>query len=181
MSLGTPGASEIPTDAPLPRDAAGAAALRETLMADAEYTKAAASGDQAKWTTLGYLRWVASGNDPDRWGRPPEIVGDVRAQESDRAIQAAEQHGAVLDRNYDLTAAQKFEVLSRRPVYASEKTKAENEFEKCMRDVAFMERWRNGDRVARTTLFLLNAVKAAPLSRSEADTAAWDAAHPFKE
>jgi hypothetical protein len=180
MSLSTPGATEV-TDAPLPREPSAAAAMRETLMADAEYTKAAASGDQAKWSTLGYLRWVATGNDPDRWGRPPETTGDVNAQATDRAVQAAEQHAAVLDKNFDLTPRQQFEILARRPVYEHEKTKAANEFEKCLRDSAFMERWRNGDRVARTTLFLLNAVKAAPLSRSEQDTAAWDTAHPFKE
>jgi hypothetical protein len=180
MSESTPGATEI-LDAPLPRDAAGAAALRESLMSNAEYTKAAASGDQAKWSTLGYLRWVSSGGDPDRWGRPPEVVGDVHAQASDRAIQAAEQHAQVLDRHFDLTARQGFEILARRPVYQSEKDHAVNELEKKTRDVEYMQRWRNGDRVARTEIYLLNAIAAAPLSRSEADTAAWDAAYPFKE
>jgi hypothetical protein len=180
VSLSTPSASAIP-EPELPRDAAGAAAMREQLMADAEYTKAAASGDQAKWSTLGYLRWVASGQDPDRWGRPPEIVGDVRAQETDRAVRAAEEHERVLDRHFDITPRQKFEILSRRPVYQHEKDAAVNELEKRTRDVEYMQSWRNGGRRGRTEVYLLNAMAAAPLSRSEADTAAWDAAHPFKE
>jgi hypothetical protein len=134
MSESTPGATEI-ADAPLPTDRAAAEAMYTELTGNAEWMKDWRT-DQGKWSTLGYLRWTAAGNDPARWGRPPETTGDVRAQESDRAVRAAEEHAQVLDRNYDLTPRQRFEVLGRRPVYEHEKTQAANEFEKCMRDAA---------------------------------------------
>lgn len=167
-------------DAPLPRDAAGAAALRESLMSNAEWM-ANWKDDPAKWSTLGFLRWVSGGGDPDRWGRPPEVVGDVHAQADVRAVQAAEEHAAAIDKHFDLTPRQQFEILSRRPVFQREKDAAVNELQKKTRDVAYMQRWREGGRIERTEIYLLNAIKAAPVSKSEQDTLSWDAAHPFVE
>jgi hypothetical protein len=173
------GASQVLEPA-LPRDAAGAVAMRERLMADSEWVKSS-NTDESKRSLAGYLRWVAGGNDPDRWAKPPEVVGDVHAQASDRAVQAAEQHAAAINKQFDVTPRQQFEILSRRPVYQAEKDKAANDFEKNVRDAAYMQRWRDGDRVARTEMYLLNAIKAAPVARSVEDTAAWDAANPFTE
>jgi hypothetical protein len=161
MSDTTPGATEIDV---LPRDAASATAMRERLMADPEWLKSS-NTDESKRSLAGYLRWVAGGQDPDRWAKPPEVVGDVHAQASDRAVQAAEQHAKALDKQFDLTPRQQFEVLARRPVYQHEKDAAANELLKKTRDVEYMQRWRNGDRVAQTEIYLLNAVKAAPNSR----------------
>lgn len=80
------GASAVIDPAPLPTDPGEAQAMRERLMADAEYAKAAASGDKDKYTTLGYLRWVAAGNPAELWGAPPASPVDVRAQMSDRDL-----------------------------------------------------------------------------------------------
>ena len=63
MNDPTPGATAVDV---LPRDPAGAAALRESLTADAEYM-ANWKDDQGKQSTLAFLRWVSGGNDPDAW------------------------------------------------------------------------------------------------------------------
>jgi hypothetical protein len=81
----TPGASAIPSDLPLPRDAAGAATLREQLTSDAEWMKDWRT-DQGKYSTLGYLRWVEGGADPDAWGRAPATPDEVRSQMTDREL-----------------------------------------------------------------------------------------------
>ena len=178
MTETTPGVTAIAVDAPLPRDAAGAAALRELLTANAEYM-ANWKDDQGKQSTLAYLRWVGAGQDPDRWGKPPETDSDVYAQQGARGALLAEQHGEAIDQHFDLTAEQKHEVLARRPMLQSEKDYAAREMNKNLRDKAWLERRHQGDRVARTEEYLLNCIKSAPLARSQADIDAWIAAHPF--
>ena len=96
-------------------------------------------------------------------------------------MQSAEQHGEALDKRFDLTPRQKFEETMQRPIYRHEQDKARNDYEKNNRDVAYMERWRNGDRVARTEMYLLNSMLRRQLWRSQEECVAWDAAHPFKE
>ncbi len=69
----------------LPRDATAAATMRAQLTATPEYMKDWQT-NQTKQAELGYLRWVAAGHDPDKWGQPPASSDDIRAQMTDRDL-----------------------------------------------------------------------------------------------
>lgn len=108
----------------------------------------------------------------------PQTVADVYQAQGERGVAVAEAHADVIERNYDVTDRQLFEITMGRPVQQHEKVKAEIEMQKFQRDEAFMQKWRSGDRVARTTMYLLNCMKVAPAATLE-QVLQWDVAHPF--
>jgi len=175
----TPGASAI-TEPALPTDAAAATAMRNQLTSDSEYMKDWRTNGE-KSTMLGYLRWVAAGNDPARWGKPAEDMADVQAKAGDRGNQFLDLHRLTIDQHFDLNPAEHHEVVYQRPFSQQDKDAAAREYAKVTRDAAFMEKWRNGDRVSRSQVYRLNVIKAAPLARSDAEIDAWQAAHPFNQ
>jgi hypothetical protein len=130
------GATAI-ADPPLPRDAAGAAALRESLTSNADYMKDWKS-DQGKQNTLAYLRFVAGGNDPDRWGKS-ETESDVRAQMTDRDKEIHEARLDAFARHTRMTPEIRHE-FSRRLATQEQHDFAVAERERLLKDKAFGRR-----------------------------------------
>jgi hypothetical protein len=155
-----------------------AASRRVELMANSEYAQAAIKGDTAKQVELKDLWMLERGLEPS----PPPATSpaDVQVQSEDRAVMALEQHAAAQDQHFDLTQEQQHEILFQRPVTQAEKDYAVRELRKNMGNQEYYNRWRNGDRRARTEVYLLNAIKAMPLAHTLAQIEAWKAQHPFR-
>jgi hypothetical protein len=164
-------------DAPLPTDASEAMAMRERLVADTEYMKDWKT-DNGKQSTLGYLRWVATGNPPELWGAPPETPSDIHMQENDRAQLQIDQHAAALRTQYPLLTDQQIhEITNRRPLTAEQKDWFARQYDMKFKDAAH---WDRHDHQANGERFLFSAAKSAPFARDLAEQQAWDKVFPFK-
>jgi hypothetical protein len=178
MTDNTPiGASEI-ISPPLPTDPAAAQAMRDQLAGDIEYMRDWKTNSD-KQSTLGYLRWVATGNPPELWGAPPETPGDVHLQESDRAQAQLDAHTSALRNQFpDLTDQQIHQITNRRPILAWEKAEHERQYNAKVKDELFMERWRRGDSQARAELYRHAAARSLPVGDLD-HIRAWEAVFPY--
>jgi hypothetical protein len=154
-----------------PIDPAGAAAQLDTLRADPKWMARIAAKDPEAFAENTRLWRISRGMTAEPG---PETVIDVYQQHADRGVQAAESHADAIEKR------QLFEVIMQRPVQQFEREKAERDYQKAVADKGYMEKWRNGDRQARTEMYLLNAIRAAPVATQQ-QVLAWDAAHPFNE
>src|ERR1700756_3495397 len=153
-----------------------AGARRAELMANPEFNARIAARDSEAFAEHAKLWRIEHGMTPEPG--LPHTAADVYQAQSERVMAIANAHAAALERNFDLTDRQLFEVVYQRPVQVHEKEEAEIERQKLQRDVAFMQKWRDGNRQAITRLYLLNAIKAAPVATLD-QVLEWDKQHPF--
>jgi hypothetical protein len=131
----------------LPRDAAAAATMRAQLTSAPEYMKDWQT-NQTKQAELGYLRWVAGGNDPDAWGKPPETPDDVRAGMADRDVAIDDARLATWENLIRMDDQMKFE--HRRGLATAQQVEdAKADIERMKSDSAFRLRVLNGDQDAK--------------------------------
>jgi hypothetical protein len=153
-----------------------AQARLDALRADPDFQKRIEAKDSEAFSLNTKLWKLSRGMSADLV--PPQTAVDVYQQHADRGVQVAEAHADVIEKNYDLTDKQLHEVIFQRPVLLEEKQRAEIEYKKLTGDKTWLERWRNGDRQARTEMYLLNAIKAAPAATLQ-QVLEWDRRNPF--
>jgi hypothetical protein len=113
--------------------------------------------NQEKQAELAYLRWVAGGNDPDRWGKPPETPDDVRAGMADRDLAIDDARLATWEKLIRMDDQQRLE--HRRGLATAQQIEdAKAEIERMKADAAFRVRILNGDQDAKRRWLLAGRV-----------------------
>jgi hypothetical protein len=160
-----------------PFAASGAAAKREALMSDPEYTKAALAGDLTKTRELANLLMLSRGQTPPA-ASTVSTVADVEAQAIDRAGRERDMHAASMRNEADYTPEQINQIVNQRPVTAEERAFHQRQLVLLKKDVGFVRRYLDGDAAARLKMGLHHKGAVAPLG-SLAEIQAWETAHPM--
>jgi hypothetical protein len=153
-----------------------AAAKRAELLTKPEYANAFDNNDAARLIELKDYWMLSRGLVPSP--PPAATVADVSQQSLDREQLSHMQHDAVL-RQFELTDEARHEIVHRCPVSQAEKDRIAEQHTRAMKDQAFIERLNRRERAAVRDAYIANAIKVAPLARSQSDIDAWRAAHPF--
>jgi hypothetical protein len=150
---------------------------RIELLAKPEYAKAFDNNDTAKLVELKDLWMLERGLVPSP--PPAEDVADVELQALDRDQRIALQHAAAVRQRFGLSDEEAHQIVQQRPISQEEKDLIAEQHARNMRDEAFRERLLRQDPGALKAQYIANAIKVAPLARSQADIDTWTARHPF--